>query len=870
MSEEHKLEISRIKLPITFEVELLLSKSYSISITILLEINSIQLEKLPNDFRDRQLVFKLQRSMHETLLALSTNYFYVKIHERVTDKDWKIGIIYCIRKNYYGIIPIPKEIRPKDIVSNKSIKISNYENINGYLSNWKLIPSLNMNEENDFLVQNFSMKPPSVIKTLDQSTDVSKQLPQLLDDPLQFLYSRYYSILYSLTTPLNYFPKTTISRFKILCENDKAKIKSNLLQIHLSIEELDSRHDGRFGVLKTIHDGECQDSPVNIKEKYEIKNQREFLSKHHDLILKVKNPEENQNDTSKKKNGNERHDNKLYENDLAFVLEIKIREAQLQILVLLEVLDCWKISESEFIDINLKRQEDNETKKKKRKKSLVRKKSTSKKIVPTFLGMGVNLQSPDRASQSLPKELDEFVLFENLNTLIDRMGLWDTLLDRAPGDKDNSSFGFLAYVIIPYFKQKLPLTVKYLIDRVKGLSLKLNTKPSKNSTDILLEQSKSLSASEKNNTQMGRSSRFAKTFIDPKQVPLLKKTTSSTSSSAKKQDLLPAFALKRSKSNLSSKNLQKRQIDMSSNLKSFTEIPNGNNNDKDLKNKSTSEKHNTGSKNSIIFGNAKRIKSQPSNLIVGNLENSISQVEATPSKKKPDISIQGKSSHLTTPSQSNRHNRRTTISRTPVNQYIRPTLGASYKDTTIPCSVSKSQSSLGDKLLYASMAPPMDAVVNSSPASTSKFDNIASEKNNPTVSEIASSPPNTLLTPSTNIMSSPSVISSSTRSKRKPGDPVLLQDSPFFDQDMNGSPTSSGILNANFSNSQYHESGSIFKRTSLKKRKTSQINKQISTTSEDYLEKGLGIEEETDADLDLDSDYERLTKTTKPLKKYKK
>ena len=108
---------------------------------------------------------------------------------------------------------------------------------------------------------------------------------------------------------------------------------------------------------------------------------------------------------------------------------------------------------------------------------MVRKKSiTSKKIVFTFLGMGVDIQGKHIVSQPASTEINEFIVYEALNTFWIGWA-FGILWISVTGDKDESSFGFLAYVLIPYFRQRLPLTIKYIIERVKGLSLKLNSKP---------------------------------------------------------------------------------------------------------------------------------------------------------------------------------------------------------------------------------------------------------------------------------------------------------------------------------------------------------------------------------------------------------
>lgn len=876
MSEDKPI-LHRFKLPFTFEVQLASSTSCPNTITVLLKIDNIALDKLPQGFYNSQAIFKLQENVHEILSSFFSNFFYVKIQERITDKDWKIGIVYCIYDKYYGMIQIPKAIKSKDIESKMQgrILISSYKKRDDCISRWRFdIQQLDKKEIELIKVDNFTMKPPCNNVTTEDLPKILDYSPQAQKDPLRFLYSRYYSILYSLNTPLSYFPKTTISRFKNLCGNDLGVMKEHLSRLHISIKELDDRHNGKYGILKNLDVNKIETTDFDMKTKYEIQNQKEFLTKNHDLFSKLRIMEKNQNDINDTNKGAnlEEHVQSFENNNISFVFDFKVREAQLQILILLELLDCWQIVESDFLATNLKRQEKEEKQKKKqKKKSLVRKKSiTAKKIVPTFLGMGVDIQDKHISSQPKSTEINEYIVYETLNTLLDRIGLWDTLLDRPTGDKDENSLGFLAYVLIPYFRQRLPLTIKYIIERVKGLNLKLNSKPNRQNT---LKQPNSneikVFADEKaaNNTQVIRTSKFAKVRIDPKQVPFLKKSSSTISL---KYDLLPAFSLKRSKSTLSSKNLQKRQVEMSLNLKSFSESNRDTNEMPSALSRSYSEKSESENRKQIIFGNAKKLKSQPD--IGFNKKNeAFSQVEATPAKKRPEKeAIIGISSEITTPTHPNRF-QTNSIAKTPVDQFIHPTVAASYKETTIPCSTVKKRSSLSDRLVSASLAPPVDVIVNSSPVAAPS----PPTKNQSTTDVIASSPFNSV-GQMFDLKSSP-LQAELSRKRKKPGEPISYPDSTFFDTTMNGSPVSS-LLNEVSMN----EPNSIFKRGSTKRNKSA-LPRSIRTTANIINDSSMVSNiSENDQELtdDDDSDHEKLMKsppssyyginTQKAFKTYKK
>lgn len=828
MSEDNP-KTPRVKLPFTFEVQLALSTSCPNTITVLLKIDSILLENLPENFYDNQQIFKLQDNVYEFLGSLFSNFFYVKIQERITDKDWKIGVIYNIHDRYYGMIQVPKDIKSKDIDSKVQgrIPISSYRNKDDFISGWNFnLERLDKLEVKTPIVDNFTMKPPSTNISAEYFPNMSDHSPQSQTDPVKFLYSRYYSILYSLNTPLSYFPKTTISRFKNLCGNDNSAVKEHLSSLHLSVKELDDRHGGKYGILKTLDVSKIGTGDFDMKMRYENQNQKEFLNKNHDLFVKLTATEKNQNDINDT-NTNANQEKQVHssdDNNLSFALDLKVREAQLQILILLELLDCWQVVESDFLATNLKRQEKEEKQMtKQKKKSLVRKKSiTSKKIVPTFLGMGVDIQDKHIVSQPASTEINEFIVYETLNTLLDRMGLWDTLLDKSTGDQDESSFGFLAYVLIPYFRQRLPLTIKYIIERVKGLSLKLNSKPNRQNMpkQLNLNETNEITNEVTNerdstaNTQASRTSKFAKVHIDPRQVPFLKKSSSTI---ALKYDLLPAFSLKRSKSTLSSKNLQKRQVDMSLNLKSFSESNRDNIEKSSTLSRSLSEKSDSGSRRQIIFGNAKKLKSQP-DIILNNPQTAFSQVEATPAKRKPEAVTAGISSEITTPTHPNRY-QKISIAKTPVDQFIRPTIAASYKETTIPCSTVKERPSLGDRLISASLAPPVDMAINSSPMST-----IAVPKRDQSTAEVIASSPFNSIGAAVDIKSSP-FKGGLSRKRNKPGEPISFQESAFFDTTLNGSPVSTLLREANT-----NDSSSIFKRNSTKRRKPISTNIKQTTT----------------------------------------
>lgn len=109
-----------------------------------------------------------------------------------------------------------------------------------------------------------------------------------------------------------------------------------------------------------------------------------------------------------------------------------------------------------------------------------------------------------------------------------------------------------------------------------------------------------------------------------------------------------------------------------------------------------------------------------------------------------------------------------------MDQFIRPTIAASYKETTIPCSTVKERPSLGDRLISASLAPPVDMAINSSPMST-----IAVPKRDQSTAEVIASSPFNSIGAAVDIKSSP-FKGGLSRKRNKPGEPISFQESAFL------------------------------------------------------------------------------------------
>ncbi|ODQ77159.1 hypothetical protein BABINDRAFT_169287 [Babjeviella inositovora NRRL Y-12698] len=355
-----------------------------------------------------------------------------------------------------------------------------------------------------------------------------------------FLGSRYYQSLYLLTTPLTYFPKTTLTRLKVLCQGD-LELETTLYLVLLTMEGFDRRHTGRLGLLEgpvASHRDHIESETVN----------REKLLERYAGILGVSEPPvgDTANEPTK--------EDKVY----SLVLRLKVREAQLQILVLFEMFLLKNV------DITVVKHQAAKKHQKIPVKSLVRSKSRMKRrLVPTLVNPE-SLEGPTDGFQALLSDgkIDYTDLLLRLDTFIDRLAVWDALLAQGPKSED-SAVGFVAYVINPYFGKKSLQLVNYMLDKIKGPSFKQRKKRPVLEEPVNLEP---------------RMTRSASPLPLPVQLPLPLPSLEGEERSFRRVPAPPHLTtLTRSKSNLerplllkrasstsfTSKNLEKRQVDLS-------------------------------------------------------------------------------------------------------------------------------------------------------------------------------------------------------------------------------------------------------------------------------------------------------------------
>lgn len=568
-------------------------------------------------------------------------------------------------------------------------------------------------------IDNFSMKPPPLPPLLLSShsnintTNTNIEDIEEVKDPIEFLTFRYYSTLYSLKDPLSYFPKTALPRFKNLCiENKSTIIMIDLLKnFCLNINEFDNRHNHKYGIL-SISKG---------LSKIELIEQDKFKSRNGFLIEQENNDEEEIKGISLEKLSQ-------------LILDLKIREAQLQIITIFEILSMLEINENEFLEKNKKIQKKLEKiKEKKAKLSLIGKNRRKKeKKVQKEVDDGEELGG------------DEYLIYQSLNNLIDRLNLWDTLSTRAEGA---GTYGFMAYVLVPYFNKKLPNLMKHVIENMKGLNMKLiSSKRKKHENDDKNQQDSKKSKS-----------KFRKVLLDKKPPSLSKSDTIIDS-----EDFKPLTSLKRSQSNLSTKMLSKREVDLN------------------IKTKPESLDSNSNSTQSFIFrSQLKRSKSTTttttSTMTISNkpkFRKSLSQVEATPAKSRvinisqsqvqatPVVIMKNSNSiHNNT----NNFNSLSQIEATPDTSIHSPPISTPLNKFIKP---DKKQNSINEKLLSASKE--IDLIQKTPIKSTT------TTTTNNTLTMIEA-------TPGYLIDSSPlKNLDSSHQGKPKPGEPIPIETSPLL------------------------------------------------------------------------------------------
>lgn len=542
--------------------------------------------------------------------------------------------------------------------------------------------------------------------------------PQNEQTPRDFIISRYYNTLYSLTTPLSYFPKTALNRLRNMHKDDRTGLKDALESVLLSTEQLNHRQREKLGLSKFV--GGALSSLFLLA--FEQENQEIFASRNYDELNK---------DSS-------------FEN---LVLNLKIREAQLQILVIAEMLICMEVDENIFISINESIKETPI----KRKRSLVRTQK-KKRLIPTLLGLGMEDADNSTGSTQDDKKTNLLTLYRLLLSLIDQLGIWGVFQGKSSEKEDDHNYGFLAYVLVPYYNKTLPVIVQFIIKSFKNIQPSFKVPKKSASRQPSVSEPEEASNSEHSNK---RKSKFLKTHLSSNKLPFLKRTSTTIESSDLRQPIL----LKRSKSSLSAKNMQKRQVDM---LGSKAEL-NTDQEDSELK-----------SQPLFLFCDARKVKSVTMSTS-STVE--IAQVEATPTKPSMNSGNSiNSSSFVDTAGSAKEKKDLPQVFATPSNvRVVAYDLNNDYSAE----EYNRNEGN-GSSRKQTMLEKLTGVVVDSSPvtAFSTPF-----RKNSTDTNVFLNTPEDVI------IKSSPEkVISSPIKRSTKPGEPITITSSPVFVANLSGSP----------------------------------------------------------------------------------
>ncbi|CCE82998.1 Piso0_002771 [Millerozyma farinosa CBS 7064] len=761
MGEQSKQQqICSNSLPCSFEFRSEASKN-TYTVSIVDSIHEISIDELPTRIRSSTSIVILNERTASTVSLQGGDKFRVKMENHQSGVECKNGLLFKIFGRVFGLIELSHETPSDNSLWLTPHAACSSLDKSKLISSWKYTPkypSIVSTRE-----RKFTMTPPNKLEQDLRTVDSSVPFADQSDSPLDFLLSRYYSTLYSLNTPLSYFPKTALTRFKNLCNGDKKDVYNHLQKVMLTVEDIDRRHSGKFGVLGPAFNQSPSYSLENLNS-WEITYQKRFLQLNGF-----------ETDSNHSKIGPA--ENKDVHKFSSLALRLKVREAQLQILVLLEILATGDLNDSDLM-FNKDSILDKPNKRKSRKTSLIRTKKTTKKIQPTFLGMGINVT--DNMDSEVRRKFDQYSWYEKLDTLIDRMGIWDTLLDKTKDDIDKNTIGFLIYVIIPYFKAKLPSVVKHVTKRVKESNLKISSalsamKESVSDSASLNDDGKSTPQSLPPKTS---SSKYRKTLIGNKVLKLRQNDTSLDTL----ESLTDSFKLKRSKSSLSSKNLQKRQVEISHSMRSQSMVNEKGSGQEDTETqKNASSLMFKGTNNSIFSStkDSKSTKEKPAPF-TQSLQTPIkarrqsTHVFCTPNiKTTRDNSIAGEL----------QPNISRSIMKTPNDQITTP---QSSRSIVLSSSIKKySTKDSGQK-------PEQFDERNNAPCITSSpfivENSELPNRSTATISEARNSM-NSLNTDSP-------IFSDYNESRRKkPGEPIPIQSSPFYEAALERSPTPKKRLN---------------------------------------------------------------------------
>ncbi|GME75475.1 unnamed protein product [Ambrosiozyma monospora] len=330
------------------------------------------------------------------------------------------------------------------------------------------------------------LAPKPASETEQPSSQTNVELTNI--DPQEFLASKYFTFLYTQSTPIQYFVKTTLPKVHILAHDNVELVKQSISKFILpTMNAFDKRHAGVSGIDTTHH--------TFIKEH--LLNEIPFIE-----IDDDKEKADVENGEIKYRKAFLEKSSIFYKSDFQvedlekFLADWKIREAKLQVLLLLELLKLKKITSSpskptittpvDNDDDKTKKVSDDHDSKVKtpavKKPSLVRKKrlvGRKKRLVPTLLGTTIVAdlqfttdlrQDNKNAVAKQTAELTKADLETNIRLMFDRLSVWDAIGGVSPKD-DDSSYMFFTSCVIPYYQKVHMKLLKELVKKVKGPSM---------------------------------------------------------------------------------------------------------------------------------------------------------------------------------------------------------------------------------------------------------------------------------------------------------------------------------------------------------------------------------------------------------------
>ncbi|AGO13137.1 AaceriAFL019Cp [[Ashbya] aceris (nom. inval.)] len=303
------------------------------------------------------------------------------------------------------------------------------------------------------------MKPPDAIPVPTAMPAASGDCA----DPKLYLSKKYYEALFQLRIPLAFFVKSKLARAKNLCSNASAcSYEQAVAALVQDFQEFDRRHSlENFGLLRYALPQFAQELRTKC-----VKDEFKLNMDHLD-------------DT-----GSE------YAAELAQIL--KIRELRLQLIMHIELI-ALRNMDSRFRDFET-RYENTLTKRSFnafRASSIYSRKSNKEKKKKTFKPLALDV------CEQLDLLLDKVAIIDILlstDSSVSKTGasshysetyelLAEYKRNLSREGKEESSLGFIRYVLVPYWSRKIPNVTAFITKKIKGLNMqKFTAAPSQTSS----------------------------------------------------------------------------------------------------------------------------------------------------------------------------------------------------------------------------------------------------------------------------------------------------------------------------------------------------------------------------------------------------